>query len=340
MRKPDYEHNTLRILRGQKAERATLFEIFLNTEFYERLAGRKAKDASRLEQLKLVVDAMASAGYDYATTHASDYSFTHTKHTQLWTISLNDRPPVTDWKSFEAYDWGDPRLCDTSALEKIGGYLPEGMKLMVMGPGGVLENMIALMGYDNLCMTLYDDLQLVRAVADKVGETLVSYYQDIVGYDSVGFLCSNDDWGFNTQTFLSPEDMRTYIFPWHQRIVEVAHKASKPCILHSCGYFEQVIEDVIVLMRYDGRHSYEDKICPVEEAYELLAGRIAVMGGIDMDFMTRKTPREIYDRATAMLQRSKERGGYFLGTGNSVPETIPFDNYLAMTQAAFDFGKT
>jgi uroporphyrinogen decarboxylase len=122
--------------------------------------------------------------------------------------------------------------------------------------------------------------------------------------------------------------------------VEVAHKASKPCILHSCGYFEQVIEDVIVLMRYDGRHSYEDKICPVEEAYELLAGRIAVMGGIDMDFMTRKTPREIYDRATAMLQRSKERGGYFLGTGNSVPETIPFDNYLAMTQAAFDFGKT
>ncbi len=339
MRKPDFEHNTLRILNGQKPERATLFEIFLNTEFYERLAGRKAKDATRLEQLKLVVDAMANAGYDYATAHASDFTFTRVKQEQLRTISLNDRPPITDWQSFETYDWGDPGQYDTSALEKIGGYLPEGMKLMVMGPGGVLENMIALTGYDNLCLMLYDDPQFVRAVADKVGETLVKYYQGIVGCDSVGFLCSNDDWGFSTQTFLSPEDMRSYIFPWHRRIAQVAHDAAKPCILHSCGYFEQVIEDVITLMRYDGRHSYEDKICPVEEAYELLAGRIAVMGGIDMDFMTRKSPREIYDRATAMLQRSSERGGYFLGTGNSVPETIPFDNYLALTQAAFDFGK-
>ena len=93
-------------------------------------------------------------------------------------------------------------------------------------------------------------------------------------------------------------------------------------------------------MRFDGRHSYEDKICPVEEAYELLVGRIAVMGGIDMDFMTRRTPLEIYDRATSMLQRSRERGGYFLGTGNSVPETIPFGNFQAMTQAAFDFGSS
>ena len=235
MRKPDYERNTLRILRGQKAERATLFEIFLNPEFYERLAGRKAKDGSRVEQLKLVVDAMASAGYDYATTYASDFTFTRARQSQLKTISLNDKPPITDWQSFEAYDWGDPRLHDVSSLEKIGGYLPEGMKLMVMGPGGVLENVIALMGYDSLCLMLYDDPQLVRAVSDRVGELLVSYYQGIVSYDSVGFLCSNDDWGFSTQTFLSPEDMRAYIFPWHQRIAEVAHKASKPCILHSWG---------------------------------------------------------------------------------------------------------
>lgn len=338
MRKPDFEHNTLRILRGQKAERATLFELFLNPEFYERLAGRKPADSSRLEQLRLVAEAMARAGYDYATAHASDYTFSRIRQTQLKTISLNDKPPITDWQSFDAYDWGDPLLHDTSALEKIGGYLPEGMKLMVMGPGGVLENMIALMGYDNLCLMLYDDPQLVRAVADRVGETLVSYYRGAVGCDSVGFLCSNDDWGFATQTFLSTADMREYIFPWHRRIAQVAHDASKPCILHSCGYFKQVIEDVISFMRYDGRHSYEDKICPVEEAYEMLAGRIAVMGGIDMDFMTRKTPREIYDRSTAMLQRSRERGGYFLGTGNSVPETIPFGNFLAMTQAAFDFG--
>jgi uroporphyrinogen decarboxylase len=143
--------------------------------------------------------------------------------------------------------------------------------------------------------------------------------------------------GFNTQTFLSPADMRKYIFPWHKRIVETAHRRKMPCILHSCGYYGEVIDDVIDDMRFDGRHSYEDNICPVEQAYEELHGRIAVLGGIDMDFMTRKTPAEIYARATAMLQRTDGRGGYLLGTGNSVPETIPYENYTALLRAAWDY---
>jgi len=33
------------------------------------------------------------------------------------------------------------------------------------------------------------------------------------------------------------------------------------------------------------------------------------------------------------------RGGYALGTGNSVPEYIPIDNYLAMLSAAYEFDK-
>jgi uroporphyrinogen decarboxylase len=107
--------------------------------------------------------------------------------------------------------------------------------------------------------------------------------------------------------------------------------------LHSCGYFGDVIEDVIEDMCYDGRHSYEDIICPVEEAYERLAGRIAVLGGIDMDFMVRHSPEEIHARSTAMLERSHGRGYYFLGTGNSVPEYVPFDNYMAMVNAAHDW---
>lgn len=35
-----------------------------------------------------------------------------------------------------------------------------------------------------------------------------------------------------------------------------------------------------------------------------------------------------------MLQLSEQKGGYALGTGNSVPEYVPQDNYLAMVQVA------
>jgi len=336
MRKPDFERNFLKVMRKEKPDRPTLFELFLNGDLYTHLAGHGQEEEGDTGYLRLVADGMAAGGYDYASTHASEFHFPKQSRIRAKTISLNGQAVITDWESFEKYEWMDPKACDYSRLEKIRPWLPEGMKLMAFGPGGVLENVIDLVGYDNLCIMLYEEPELVKAIFDRVGESLVQYYEIAVQPDTVGFLCSNDDWGFNTQTFLSPADMRKYVFPWHKKIVEVAHRHNKPCILHSCGYFGEIIEDVIEDMGFDGRHSYEGNIMPVEEAYEKYHDRIAVMGGIDVDFLTTRTPEEVYARAKAMVERSADRGGYVLGSGNSIPDYIPLKNYLAMTRAAME----
>ena len=337
MRKPDFERNTLRALNKERPSRPALFELFLNDRYYARLAGHGQNAPEALENMKLIIDGMGAAGYEYASVMASDFHFQTGSVTREHTQSQNENPTIVDWETFEKYKWPNPEAYDYSRLDDIRGHLPEGMKLMVYGPSGVLENLIGLVGYDNLCIMLYDEPELVQTLTDHIGSRLLKYHEEAVAYDTVGFMCSNDDWGFNTQTLLSPADMRKYIFPWHKRIVETAHKNKKPCILHSCGYFKEIIDDVIEDMRFDGRHSYEDAICPVEEAYELLKGRIAVLGGIDMDFMVRKTPEEIFARAVKMLERSQEMGGYLLGTGNSVPEYVPFENYMALVRAADAF---
>jgi len=114
----------------------------------------------------------------------------------------------------------------------------------------------------------------------------------------------------------------------------VVHAAGKPIILHSCGKLTEVYDDIIDSIGYDGKHSYEDAIEPVEDAYERLHNRIAVLGGIDVDFVCRRGPEEVYQRSRAMLDRTAGRGGYALGTGNSVPEYVPDENYFAMITAA------
>ena len=339
MRTPDFENNTLRILQGKKPQRATLFELFMNDTFYRTMAGHGPVDDTRLGQMRLVVEAMAAAGYDYATCNILKFGFPQKSRVRASTVSLNGQAAISDWESFEQYPWPDALQCDYSLLETIRPYLPEGMKLMVMGPGGVLENVMAITGYDNLCYMLYEEPELVEAIFNRVGSSMLKYYEQVVDAETVGFLCSNDDWGFNTQTFLSTKDMRKYVFPWHKKIVETAHRSGKPCILHSCGAFSEIVDDIVEDMGYDGRHSYEDNILPVEEAYELLQGRIAVMGGIDMDFLCTRTPEEIYARARAMLERTADRGGYMLGSGNSIPEYVPHEGFLAMTRAALDLDR-
>jgi uroporphyrinogen decarboxylase len=53
-----------------------------------------------------------------------------------------------------------------------------------------------------------------------------------------------------------------------------------------------------------------------------------------VDFVCRSTPAEVHARSRAMLERAGARGGYALGTGNSVPEYVPLEKYFAMISAA------
>lgn len=334
-RKPDFE-NVRRALRGEEPSRPTLFELFMNWPLYERVNGETLKPRNRVEEAAFTARAYAKLGYDYVTVHATDLAFPTGHKEQLESISLNEGDVIHSWEEFESYPWPDPRGDDYSLLEDIVPHLPEGMKLMVMGPCGVLENLIALMGYDNLCYALYEEPELVQAVADAIGSRLLDYYTLTLEHDSVGLICANDDWGFKTQTFLTPAQMRKYIFPWYRRIVEAAHAAGRPVMLHSCGNMRDVMED-IVDMGFDGKHSFEDAIQPVEEAYEAWHGRIAIMGGIDVDFLCQRSEEEIAARTRAMLERTRGRGGYLVGTGNSVPAYIPPEKYLAMVREAIGY---
>ncbi len=314
--------NIYKVFRREPVEITPLFELFMDWPVYEYFVGKKYEGKDDVDELKYVIDAFYNAGYDYATTHASSFGFPkkeaeHEGHSGA-TISLNDGNTITDWESFEAYQWPDPNDFDCSKLEKIKDYLPNGMKLAVMGPGGVLENVTALVGYDNMCYMLVDDPELLQCIFDKVGAAMLAYYEKAASYDTVGFLISNDDWGFNTQTFMSVQDMRKYVFPWHKKIAEAAHKNGKPTVLHSCGYMKDVMDDIIDDMKYDAKHSFEDNIFSVEDSYKKWGDRIAILGGLDLQFLHASSKEEIRQRCRNLIELTREKGGYALGTGNSM----------------------
>lgn len=334
---PDFENNLLRVVKGQKPDRATLFEFAIDHRHQILMAGHGYQGDSKLDIWRLSIDAMANAGYDYIRFMSDEFSFRPNKRAKKATINLGGDPLIYDWESFEKFVWPDVNRLDYSILETVKPYLPDGMKVVVSGPDGVLESVMNLLGYDNLCILLYEEPELVEAVFNEVGSRILRYYENSVSADTVGMLCCNDDWGFNTQTFLPPDLLRKYVFPWHKKYVDLAHRNGKPCMLHSCGYYNEIIDDVINDMKYDARHSYEDNITPVEKAYADYDGKIAVLGGIDVNYLATKTPDEIYKRCRNMLEMSKDRGGYALGSGNSVTEYVPYENYLAMLRAAQDF---
>jgi len=325
---PDFS-NLLAVLRHERPSRPTLFEFFMNDPLYRLMTGLGS--AAPAAQLRIA--AFRAAGYDYVTHWGSTISFPSGERAHGKSVSMDTGFVITDRKSFDAYNWPDPDAFDYRGIATDATLLPRGMKFVVCGPCGVLENAVALLGYSNLCLMLVDNPPLLQDVFNAIGSRLVRHYEKALEFDAVGAIIGNDDWGFKTQPMLSPAQMRHYVFPWHKRIVEAAHKAGRPAILHSCGNLSSVMDDIVTDMKYDGKHSYEDTIMPVEEAYEQYSRRIAILGGIDLDFVCRSTPDQVFARSSAMLERAAHRGSFALGTGNSVPEYVPAENYFAMIAA-------
>ena len=334
VRMPDFE-NLAAILERRAPRRPTLFEYFLNERLYTRFSGVETPDpADHYATAARLAKAFCAAGYDYVTL-SCPWTFPASQpEAMLASRSLNHEAVITDRASFDRYPWPDFAAMDDRYIDKVAKELPAGMGIVMASADGILETATALLGYDNLCLMLYDDEELVEDIFERIGGILLSFYKKTLSHKGVRAILCNDDWGFHSQTLIAPNQLRKYVFPWYNECCRLAHESGRYSILHSCGAHREILDD-IVSMGFDARHSYEDMILRVEQAYQEYAGRIAVMGGIDVDYLCRRSPEEIRRRALNLLSQTGSVG-YALGSGNSIPAYVPDDNYLAMTGAALD----
>ena len=338
-RTPDFGF-LLKVLRREVTERPVLFEMTPNVSVAQTFLGDKwLSDEQHCGGQRNFMNAHRVLGYDYSVVPTWPYALVsggnkRKKRDGALTRSLNEGWVINNEESFEKYEWPTHNETQYERMGELAAYVPEGMKLLLRSAGSVEEGMINLVGYENLCMMMYENLDLVQAIADRVGAFVVRHFELGLQHSFIGAALLSDDWGFKTQTLFPPKFLRTYILPWHKKVVDLVHKANRPIILHSCGQVETAMDDVIDICKYDGKHSFEDEIIPVEQAYERWGDRIAILGGIDVDFLCRKTPEEIFNRCRQMVESTMDKGGYALGSGNSIPDYMPRENYMAMLRAA------
>ncbi len=238
---------------------------------------------------------------------------------------------ISSWEDFEKYPWPSLDKINLWSFEFISKNLPEGMGIFgcpCMGILEIVEN--ELLGYENLCYLLYDNPELVKATFNKVGELIYGWYKKIIGLEKLVGFFQGDDMGFKTATLFSPEFLRKYVLPWHKKIAQLAHAHSLLYLLHTCGYIEPIIEDLIQDVKIDAKHSFEDGITPVTQFKKEYGDRISALGGVDMDKMCRLKESELRKYVRDILDKCMPGRGYALGSGNSIANYIPVENYLTM----------
>lgn len=341
---PDFERLRKVLLRQGEPDRVPFVELFADWEIMEAVIGEPfpmpEPDDRELQEvvLRRTIRFWYETGYDYVTIVCSlDMPSQWLAAHDTAAMPHDERRwkdestgVINTWEDFETYPWPQPEDVDYYNLEFVGRHLPDGMQIIFLGTGGVLENVMWLMGYVPLALALKDDPRLVEAVAQKVGELLASIFSTAAEMPGVGALWLGDDMGFKTGTLISPGDLRRYVFPWQKKLAEVAHAHDMPFLLHSCGNLSRIMDELIEDVAIDAKHSFEDVIQPVTEAKRLYGDRIAVLGGIDVDHLCRSSEEEVRAYTRRVIEACALGGGWALGTGNSVANYIPVQSYLAM----------
>ena len=141
-----------------------------------------------------------------------------------------------------------------------------------------------------------------------------------------------DDLGYKSNTMISADDIKKHIIPGYADVVAVAHSYNLPFLLHSCGNIFNVMDDIISVAKIDAKHSNEDQIAPFHVWADLYGDRIGNFGGVDADALCRMDKKQLKAYIMEILKNVKSKGGIAFGTGNSVPDYIPTENYIYMTE--------
>ncbi len=243
---------------------------------------------------------------------------------------------IMSWQDFEKYPWPKIDDMDLFKFEYINAHLPEGMGFMTCHAAGILEHLSQLMSYECLCLALYDQPDLVQAITDRLGKLIVKFYEHLLDLERVIAIFQGDDMGFRTGTLIAPDGLGKYILPWHKKMAAIVHEHNRPYFLHSCGNIEAIMEGLINDVKIDGKHSFEDVIIPVQDFQKKYGDRIAVLGGLDINILSKGTPDQVRNKTRFLIETCGDRGRYAVGSGNSIPSYVPVENYLAMVDEAID----
>ncbi len=269
--------------------------------------------------------------FDKKLLEAQDTGFDKSRK-RIW-VDLQ-KGNITTWEDFEKYHWPKVEEMDFWQFEYINDHLPDGMGFITCHAAGIFENLSQLMSYEGLCLSLFDNPELVQAVSDRLGELLLTFYKHLLDLDHVIAIFQGDDMGFRTGTLISPDDLRKYILPWHKKLAALTHEHNLPYFLHSCGNIEPIYEDLIKDIQIDGKHSFEDLIIPADEFQNKYGEKIAVLGGVDINILAKGNTDEVRKRTRYLIETCGFNGKYAIGSGNSIPSYVPADNYLAMVDEA------
>ncbi len=197
--------------------------------------------------------------------------------------------------------------------------------------GGPWSFALELRGANEAMEDLYDDKPFLHALMKYTTDTVIARSLAVMELGVFPFI-GDPSAGMS---MISPAVYREHVLPYHQSLVEAAHKEGGKIAFHICGYVDPIFQDLIDLgidgLSIDGPSS-------LENLFELGRGKTTIIGNIDPMLFVEGTPDQLGAEARKCLEIARGEARYVIGPGCQIPLQANLENIKAFTQACHEYG--
>jgi len=182
-----------------------------------------------------------------------------------------------------------------------------------------------------------------RAFLERVMDRLLDHQEKVM--DAVcarfgaelAFVLVNDDIAYNSGLLIRPALFRE-IFPHRmRRLIAPAKAAGKLLAMHTDGKMEKILP-MLHEIGFDAVHPIEPESNDIFTLKREWAGRLAFVGNIPTPLLAYGSKEQIEETVREYCRCLGPGSGWVLGSSTSIMDGVPPANFVAMVEAAHQYG--
>ena len=282
-----------------------------------------------------VLDAMAATHVEIDDGFAADTGWVNDSE-RRWAPGTTG--VISSESDLEAFPWPKQDDLDFGVFDEARRLLPDNFRVIV-ALGKVFNLGWWLTGFDTYAYALIDQPNLVERMHAKIAEIQGWVIERALTYKCTGMIWHADDVAYRTGLMVSPTVLRQHIFPVYKRFNQICRERDVLSVFHSDGDVGTVMGD-IVDAGFDAFNPIEPVAMDIRALKKRVRGKLGLIGNVDLSYtLTRGTPSEVEAEVRDLIRDVAPGGGYALASANSIPEYVPWENFVAMHSAWLKYGQ-
>jgi len=338
---------------AKQPDRVPMFDFLFQEPMYEALIGHRpgAYNTNDAVAMALALDHDALwvpfGGYYNFQPHylaenvyVDEWGTTYQHNDSAWPIDAPIDYPIKGRADLKGWVSPDPTL--PGRTDGIKAFLTLSHDNLALCPGvtGPFTTCWMLMGYEQICLSLYDDPALLTDLFRISNEYNMEAARLAVaaGADAIWVA---DDLGDSRNGFMKLAHFQKYYLSYLNEMVDYIAGLGVPVLLHCCGHFKPLLPD-LAQTKISAIHPWQRTAgMDLGWAKENYGSRFGLIGNVDSSrTLPYGTPQEVIAEAKEAIEIAAPGGGYVLASDHSLHDGIPLENILALRQAGRDYGWT